>query len=425
MPKQRADSNTMTTRTKISVLKSILLVVVVLTGLGCSLSAETLYYRMTDSSAGNDGIAFYIPPASDAMPVNPPDGQVRNVIFCIGDGMGFNHVALARHYGAGDKNRLYMELLPVRGEVTTHSADKAETDSAAAATAMACGVKTNNGMIGMTPDETSYSSILELLRDKGWRTGLTATSGISHATPASFASHVDSRDKEKEIAVQLLGSRVDVMLGGGRKYWTDELFADAKTDGYQVIETRSELAQVKPGPVIGLFADDGMTTVAPEPSLAEMSKAAINLLSTPSKEWFAPKPKFFLMIEGSQIDWASHANDTERTVRQTLLFDMAVREVIEFAQSDGHTLVIVTADHDTGGLKLKPGKKTGQLKAKWTSGDHTAANVPIYAYGPGADQFAGVLDNTDIAKRIAKLTGIKTFPVQRNVSQTPSPASVR
>jgi len=407
---------------EIKSFKQIILVFILLAGMGCRPSVQTFYYRMAEPKAGDEGIAFYIPPASDAALVNPPDGEVRNVILCIGDGMGPNHVALARHDAVGDDKKLYMERLPVRGEVTTRSANKAVTDSAAAATAMACGVKTDNGMIGVAPDKTPYSSILELLRKKGWRTGLTATSAISHATPAGFAAHVGSRNSQDQIAVQMLANRVDVMLGGGQKFWSDDLLAQAKADGYQVIGTRDEMTKLKPAPVIGLFADDGLTTFAPEPSPAEMSYAAITLLSTPAKEWFAPQPKFFLMIEGSQIDWASHANDTDAMVRQALLFDMAVREAIEFAQRDRHTLVIVTADHETGGLTLKP-DESGHIKAKWTTGGHTAANVPIYAFGPGAEKFAGTLDNTDIPKRIAELTGVEPFPVQKQPSQIPVNAS--
>jgi alkaline phosphatase len=336
--------------------------------------------------------------------------------------MGPYHVALARHHGVGDDKKLYMEQLPVQGQVTTYAANNAVTDSAASGTAMACGVKTNNGMIGVAPDGTSYSSILERLQKKGWRTGLVATSQISHATPASFASHVDSRSSQKDIAVQLVGNRVDVMFGGGRKYWSDELLAQAADDGYQMIGTRDELAQIKSGSVIGLFGDDGLTTFAPEPMLSEMSGTAITVLNAPGKDGFSKKPGFFLMIEGSQIDWAAHANDTDRTIRQTLLFDMAIREAVKFAQIDRHTLVIVTADHETGELKLEQNKDNG-IEAKWTSKKHTATNVPIYAFGPGAEKFSGTMDNTDIPKRIAELTGVEPFPVQKEPSQIPVNAS--
>ena len=400
--------------------KIVVLVFLLLFGFGCSV--ETFYYRMAEPSGNQAGLSFYGPAVSDTMLVNPSGGKVRNVIFCIGDGMGFNHVALARHYGPGDDGKLYMELLPVRGQATTHSADKDITDSAASGTALACGVKTNNGMIGMTPDKTPYSSILELLDAKGWRTGLVATSTISHATPASFASHVDSRNKENEIAAQLLDNRVDMLFGGGRKHWGDKLLAKAAADGYQVIGTREEMSVLELlKPVVGLFADDGMTTFEPEPSLAKMAHAAINLLNAKGKDWFAPEPKFFLMIEGSQIDWAAHANDTDRVVRQTLLFDMAVRQALEFAKRDGHTLVIVTADHETGGLKLEPTAEAG-IKAKWTTGGHTAARVPIFAFGPGAEKFAGTMENTDIPKRITELTGITEFPIVKVGVKEKAPA---
>ena len=332
---------------KLSALILILLFFVA----GCCPSVETFYYRMAAPPEGEGGLSFYRAPASDVTLVNLPDGEVRNVIYCIGDGMGFNHVALTRHY-AKPTHALWMELLPVKGEMTTHSANRDVTDSAAAGTAMACGIKTNNGMVGMNPDKVAYSSILESLAQKGWRTGLVVTAAISHATPAAFASHVDARNKQKEIAIQQFENRVGVLLGGGRKYWKDETLEQAAAVGYQVIETRQQMAVLNPEPVIGLFADDGMTTFEPEPMLAEMSQTAIELLSSQSQDWFAPKPKFFLMIEGSQIDWAAHANDADRTVRQTLLFDMAVKEALEFARRDGHTLVIVTADHETGGLSF-------------------------------------------------------------------------
>jgi alkaline phosphatase len=357
----------------------------------------------------NTDLSFYRGPVSDTELVSSSAGEVRNVIYCIGDGMGFNHVALTRHY-AEPSHKLWMDTLPVEGQITTYSANRDVTDSAAAGTAMACGIKTDNGMISMTPDEVAYSSILELLDKQGWRTGLVVTSAISHATPAVFASHVDSRDKQDQIALQMFANRVDVMLGGGRKFWDDDTLKTAAAEGYQVVQTRDQLPSLKLGPVLGLFADDGMTTFDPEPMLPEMAHSAIALLGSKGSEWFSPEPKFFLMIEGSQIDWAGHANDADRMVRQTLLFDMAVKEALDFAQRDGHTLVIVTSDHETGGLRLVPDDNAIGVRARWTTGQHTGADVPILAYGPGASMFAGRMDNTDIPKRIAALTGITPFP---------------
>lgn len=347
--------------------------------------------------------------------------DVRNVILCIGDGMGTNQMALARHRIAGPDGRLWIETLPVAGLVRTFSADSVVTDSSAAATAMACGVKTDNGVLGIGADKQTCVSILEILSKKGWRTGLLATSAITHATPAGFASHVSSRGSEEDIADQLLNNRVDILLGGGRKFWLPEdigggvrkdgrnLIEAAQRMGYTVIQSRQEMLDLTYGPVLGLFEDGPMTTLAPEPSLAEMTQKAIQLLSTKNTDWFAPEAKFFMMVEGSQIDWAGHDNDTANSIRQTLLFDMAVKEALDYAREDGQTLVIVTADHETGGLVLNK-KNDREIDANWTTKKHTGCEVPLFAYGPGSQEFAGVMDNTDIPKKIAKLIKLSPFP---------------
>ncbi len=375
-----------------------------------------------DSTLSQD-ISFYQAPQSSEMMPAIDGGTVDKVILCIGDGMGVNQIALARSKAVGANKRLWMEILPTTGTVRTLSANKAITDSAAAGTAMACGIKTNNGVLGIDPNGKAYHSILELAAQQGWRTGLVVTCTVSHATPAAFASHVGSRGSEADIAAQMREAKVDVLFGGGRKFWlpkgakgsdrsdTQDLLELARRDGYQVIESRQQMMQLTYGPVIGLFALDAMTTAASEPMLDEMAAKAISLLSKKA-DWFAPKPRFFLMIEGSQIDWAGHANDTAGSIRQTLLFDMAVREAIEFAKKDKRTLLIVTADHETGGLMLDDDKDNpGQLAARWTSKGHTGVDVPLFAYGPGSQQFAGTIDNTDIAKKIAGLMSIKPFPV--------------
>jgi len=384
-------------------------------------------------------LSFYKGPESDSTLVNIKGGKVRNIILCIGDGMGANHIALARNQTLGQDKKLHLERLPVLGLVRTHSADAAVTDSAASATAMACGIKTNNGMLSVAPDGTAYRTILEILDKKGWRIGLVATSTITHATPAAFAAHMPSRSQQQQIARQMLDCRVDILLGGGRKYWLPEgygsgvrtdgqnLLAQAQAGGWQIIETKQQLNNLPPGPAIGLFANDALTTIEPEPSLSEMAAAAIKLLSSTSKDWFAPEPKFFVMIEGSQIDQAAHANDAERCIRQTLLFDMAVKEALDFASMDKHTLLIVTADHETGGLALTAGKKDQKIAAYWTSKGHTAAEVPLFAFGPGSENFSGSFDNTEIPRKIAALLGLAEFPKQLEEKtaeeKSPHPAS--
>jgi alkaline phosphatase len=389
--------------------------------LAMAFSVQAADYKLAEGNAGD--LSFYKIAPQDGAVRQISGQEVRNIILCIGDGMGWNEVALARHKIVGQQGRLWMETLPVSGSVRTFSADNEVTDSAAAATAMACGVKTNNGVLGIGADKKTYTSILEALSKKGWRTGLVVTSTITHATPAGFASHVSSRGSEEEIAEQMFNDHVDILFGGGQRFWLplgvkggvrkdgQNLITMAQQAGYHIAQNRQEMMDLTYGPSLGLLADGAMTTFEPEPMLSEMAQKAIGLLNAKSKDWFAPQPKFFLMIEGSQIDWAGHANDTDHSIRQTLLFDMAVKEALDFARQDRQTLVIVTADHETGGLLLTKDKDNPRkIFADWKVKDHTGADVPLFAFGPQADEFAGVQDNTDIAKKIAKLTKVSPFP---------------
>ena len=368
-------------------------------------------------------LSFYQPPTAKGSYRLTRVKEVRNVILCIGDGMGLNQIALASMKVAGPNGRLYMERLPVTGVVRTHSASSRVTDSAAAGTALASGVKTKNGMIGVTPDEKVYQTILEAAKARGMATGLVATSTITHATPASFASHVASRATEAAIADQLIANRVNVLFGGGRKFFLPksdpnsarkddkDLIAEARQAGYTYVTNDRELRSVRGSHVLGLFQLDSLKTAGPEPSLAALTRKAIQVLTKVKSTASDRRRGFFLMVEGSQIDWACTDNDIKRSIRQTLLFDQAVQVAVDFALRDGHTLVIVTADHETGGLTYIEGAKASPDPAiRWSVKGHTGAPVLIGAMGPGAAAFAGVQDNTDIPKKIARLLKITRFP---------------
>jgi alkaline phosphatase len=350
-------------------------------------------------------------------------GKVRNVIICIGDGMGAAQITMASTTVGGPGGRLCMERMPVTGLVRTHSASSPVTDSAAAGTALASGIKTKNGMIGVAPDGQAYYTILEAAKAKGLATGLVATSTITHATPASFAAHVKSRATETAIAEQLIAGRVNILLGGGRKHFLPrsdpnsarkddrDLIAEAQQAGYLYVTSGRELRSIGGPCVLGLFQYDALTTAPPEPSLALLTRKAIQVLREVRVGSSDGKPGFFLMVEGSQIDWACHQHLVKHAIRQTLLFDQAVQAAVDFAQRDGHTLVIVTADHETGGLTLPEGAKgSTEPLASWSTKGHTGSPVPIGAVGPGAAMFAGVQDNTEIPKKIAQLLGITPFP---------------
>ena len=301
-------------------------------------------------------LSFYRPSTTTEPYALTSDGKVRNVILCIGDGMGVNQVALASMKAAGLGGKLYMERLPVSGLVRTHSADSSVTDSAAAGTALATGIKTRNGMIGMCPEERAYWTILEAAKARGMATGLVATSNITHATPASFAAHVKSRRMEDKIAEHLLANKVNVLFGGGRKFFLPRsdphsarrddrnLIAAARNAGYKCIEPADELASFDHRQLLGLFQIDILTTTPPEPSLALLTEKALQALKHGDCDDDDAEGGHFLMVEGSQIDWTCHANDARATVRQILLFDQAVKVADVFVRINSEGVELKQAD---------------------------------------------------------------------------------
>lgn len=268
----------------------------------------------------------------------------------------------------------------------------------------------------MSPDGKNFTTILEAAQKKGMGTGLVVTSPITDATPAVFASHVSSRKTQSEIATQMVKCGVNVMLGGGKEFFIPKSIKESKRDdeksildearakGYTIAETRQQLADAKGDHVLGLFQMSSLKTIGDEPSLAEMTQKAIALLKPNNNG-------FFMMVEGSQIDWGGHDNDADYTIRQVLLFDEAVKVALAFAAENKDTLVVVTADHETGGLAIVRGNLDGSnLEFGWARKEHTAVQVPIYAFGPQATMFMGVQDNTDVAKKLGAALGVSNFP---------------
>lgn len=329
---------------------------------------------------------------------------VKNVILLIGDGMGVTAIRATQIATVGPNNKLSMQELPYAGLVTTHSLDSIITDSAASGTSMATGYKTNNGMVSMLPNGTILQTILEYAESQGKSTGLVVTSTITHATPAAFASHVPDRDLENDIALDMLHAGAEVLLGGGRLYFLPEpegyrtdgrnLVDEALALNYTYLETREDLLKVQSDKALGLFAVSHMSRAPREPSLAEMTDKAIDLLSQDDDG-------FFLMVEGSQIDWAGHGNNATWLTDEVAEFDKAVEVAIDFAATEPNTLIIVTADHETGGMAINDPDQYG-----WTTKDHTGTMVPVFANGPrGAPFVTGVIDNTDIAQVIFDAIG--------------------
>ena len=320
--------------------------------------------------------------------------KAKNVILLIGDGMGPSQVALAKFATGGPDHRLSFENFPITGIVYNHSSDSLYTDSAASATTWATGVKTKNRYLAVDAEKKFLPSIPELLSTRGYKSGLVATSSITHATPAAFYAHIDNRYKEKEIAKMLIDSDIDIALGGGREFFdptgSDDLpymIFDKKLLDTSLLSSKEQ--------VIGLFAEDGFDRRLGTPTQLQMTQVAMSFLERKSENCSG----FFLMSEGSQIDWAGHDNNVEYMLVEFADFDATVQAATNFAVANQDTLILVTADHATGGLVLQR-PKGSKIPAQWTTGGHDLSPINIYAYGPGAEFFSGVMDNTEIFDRI-------------------------
>ncbi len=322
------------------------------------------------------------------------------VIFLIGDGVGAAYWTAARFAA----QPLQVERFTTMGLVDTRSTSSWITDSAAGGTAFSAGVRTYNGAIGVGPDSVPVPNVLEAARARGWATGIVATSSVTHATPASFVAHVPSRSQEFDIAKDIVASEVDVFLGGGVRWFDGAVRPDSTDLLAQVRSTHTlatsaaELAAVdltSTTRLAGLFAEGHMPLAAERtPTLPDMTRAALAVLSRDSDG-------FFLMVEGSQPDWLGHDNaPIEDVAREVLDFDAAVGAALDFADANPGTLVVVVADHETGGMaiELTPDSLRAEGApqapyADYTTTGHSAQMVPLFAAGPGAHLFGGVKDN--------------------------------
>jgi len=331
--------------------------------------------------------------AAETLEQNP-NLKAKNIILFIGDGMGPNQVALARFSVGGANHRLSFENFPVTGIVLNHSAQNLYTDSAASATTWAAGVKTKNGYLSVDSDNKFLPTIPELLSTKGYLTGLVATSSITHATPAAFYAHINSRSKHKKIAEMLVESDIAIALGGGSEFFKMPLSNEA----IHIINNGDSLDEnnlIEYSRVLGLFGEDGLDRRLSPPTQLKMTETALDFLDSKTLNC----PGFFLMSEGSQIDWAGHDNNVKYMLAEFADFDDSIAAAIEFAKQDNETLILVTADHATGGLVLqKP--RGSSVRAQWTTTSHDLSSINIYAYGPGAEKFSGVMDNTEIFDRM-------------------------
>jgi alkaline phosphatase len=335
------------------------------------------------------------------------DGQRPvNVILLIGDGMGLSQLSAPYYFMEKEQEPVFSQFKHI-GLQRTSSGSHPVTQSPAAATAISTGVKTYNTAIGVDMDTIPRENIVEILSKKGYMTGVIATSSITDATPAGFYAHTWDRYEEREIAMDLVKSEIDFFAGGGIKYFLDTTGIDHfESNGIEVEYSRlKKIRKPEPGDRYGfLLAADRMPAMLEGRNhfLRDASTNAVDFLSSGEEG-------FFLMIEGSQIDWAGHSNNWRYMVTEMNDFEEVVRAMLEYAEEDGQTLVIVTADHETGGFTLGAAGQNGYdadystIKPTFASTNNSAALVPVFAYGPGAESFAGVYENTEIFHKMLKL----------------------
>lgn len=323
----------------------------------------------------------------------------KNVILLIGDGMGLSQLSSAQYYGEGTPN---LEQFPVVGLIKTSSSAQLITDSAAGATAFACGVKSYNGAIGVASDSTAVANLPELLLEKNMVSGVVATSTITHATPASFYAHQVSRNMHEAIAQDLANSNLNYFAGGGLKYFNKRsdslnLLSELTAKGFQLDTAKIPTTLAEK---MGVFVADNALPKAVEGRGDFLSQASLQAVACLSQNDQA----FFLMIEGSQIDWGGHDNDADYLIGEMLDFDKTLGAVLEFAKNDGNTLVVVTADHETGGFTLGSDRGNyNSINPTFSTDGHSGTMIPVLAYGPGSENFGGIYENSEIFHKVMSL----------------------
>jgi alkaline phosphatase len=324
------------------------------------------------------------------------DTEVKNIILLIGDGNGLAQISSSMLANGG---ALTLTQFKSIGLLKTQSADDFTTDSAAAGTALAAGVKTNNRAIGVDSLGSPVKNLTELLHEKGFLSGVITTDEITGATPSAFYAHRTDRSDMDGIISDLYKSKISIVIGGG----SSSVAKGLNEIGFVIAELSDEIKTSKEKRVAHFLSQKGVPSVL-EGRGAVLAKATRNSLTFLDNK---DKP-FFLMIEGAQIDSYGHHNNVPGIVSEGIDFDRAITEAVKFADAKGNTLVIVTADHETSGFSIPQGNlQTGMIEGDFTTEDHTAVMVPIFAYGPKSDEFQGVYDNFSVFNKMIEVLNVK------------------
>ncbi len=343
----------------------------------------------------------------------PPGARPRNVILILGDGMGFHQINAARMALKGVNGRLFLERFPITGWMWTHSIHELYTDSAAGASALATGFKTEPLMLSQTPEGQPQKTLLEAGMERGMRGALITTSTIFDATPSAFVVHHNYRRDYSVVTAQMAASGVELLLSEGvpaeEERWLEvwpAIEENYRSQGYRIVKTWEELQALAPS------SQEKVAAFLPPDSLAKerTTSPLLSDLSTIALERLADAEEgFFLLVEDEDTDTHSHRGNLDRVIEAVAAIDRVAEQAVEFADANGETLVLITADHETGALVLIGGKDGGNLDYRWISGNHSTSPVPVLAYGPGAERFSGVLDNTEIPRILDDLLELGLF----------------
>lgn len=350
-------------------------------------------------------LTYIMPNPYEVSVIEAPKGnKVKNVILMIGDGMSLMHM-----YSAWVANRghLFLDNAQYVGLSKTYCLDKLITDSGAGGTALASGKKTKYHSVGVDGDGNPAKSLVEYAADNGLSSGVAVTCRLWDATPADFCCHIVDRDNEDGVMADYVNTKAQVVVGPGWSKMINrpdgrDLFKELKEKGFQMPRSLDEFDKVKDGKVF--CVTDSFDTPLPAVRGNYLERAALKAIDILDKN----PNGFFLMIEGSQLDDYGHFNDIDLLMQETHDFDRTIGAIFDWAAKDGETLVVVTADHETGGLTLVDGDlQEGKIVCKFSTGGHSGVMVPIYAFGPGSENFSGIIENTDIANKIKQLLNLK------------------
>lgn len=362
-------------------------------------------------------LVIFVVSFSCKSPINKEEAppMAKNVILLIGDGTGLSQISSAFYFKKTSPNYARFKHI---GLIKTSSSREKITDSGASATAFATGVKSYNGAIGVADDSTMLKNLVEIASEQGIKTGLISTSSLQHATPASFYAHVINRYRYEDISSDMVDSDIDFFAGGGTKFFNKRkdgknLIEEFRAKGIRIdTAALGNFSEIKQYPKMGYLLAEKHMKPANKGRGHFLPKATDLGIQFLNKE--TDNPNFFIMVEGSQIDWAGHDNDAEYLISELIDFDDAIGKALDFAEKDENTLVIVTADHETGGFTLSPTpKKTidgksyndyNEITGTFSTTRHSATLIPVFAYGPGAEAFSGIYENTEIFHKILEAT---------------------